>query len=156
MHFALPSSGPDHCIAQLTTASREWLVFSYCKVSWNGTQTHTKVSSLCTTLSWDRDSVGSATLAQSRVRLYSADQLWPASLCVTYCVAEWQVPCGISTELTAGAGNLEQSTLLPREGLCVTFWPQFKDTTNDTAPELAPAKYCTSHIVTAAPSRNPI
>lgn len=64
-----------------------------------------------------------------------ADRVWPASLHVTYCVAEWQVPCGISTELTASVCNLVQSTLLPGEELCVTLWPQFKDRTNDTAPE---------------------
>lgn len=61
-------------------------------------------------------SAESATFAQSRGRPYSADQVWPASPYVTYHEAEWHVPCGISTELTARVCNLLQSTLLPGEG----------------------------------------
>lgn len=75
-----------------------------------------RVGSPCATADQGPASAESATLSQSRGRPYSADQVWPASPYVTYHEAEWQVPCGISTELTARVCNLLQSTLLPGEG----------------------------------------
>lgn len=116
------------------TRCTECLV-SFCSVSGMGHKAQTRVGNLCAILDQGWAWVLSATLVQSTGRPCGADQVWPASLCVTYCVAEWQVPCGIFTELTARVGNFVRSPLLPGAGLCVTFWPQCKDRTNDTAPE---------------------